>query len=520
MANAWMAPISRRKRDPPEEPPTPPAPSREQTLGSDFESLMQRHRRLQAHVEARGASNVAPASYPGRSSSNSAHTPRERERFVPSERELVEDYEVLRTVGDRELAKLSLDLLNNALSEGKLSLAHLRLSDNTFTRIIKGVGLFAKMKNLLPTKHSLLPITEVDLSGNDLAPRVAEASTRSVLPLQMAVQFIRTSTDARVVRLEDCNLQADDKIEAEVLRLVKKFGNGNDQRFAHEISLAGNHFEAAFAKRLIQEAWWERTKHRKAPTKFFLNLRGNKVRNPARALEELRNGETPGGPISVAATDDHPETCDRALIEVDMHDQDVRSVSPPPRPPRQRPASISPAAGLPAPPGAGLGSSSSRPRAPRGHRHEPSCEGHSPPGSNLPPPPPARRLRGEARQSSPAGVSRRGGRGTGSLSKTSSHNGPYGYGATREGAEVGSHLDSRCPSPSDYPSSHAKRLENPASRKRMHQGYTRRDQFEHDSCDEVDSRSPSCQRRGPGFRGAAGGGLGFGGGFWKRPRHT
>merc|ERR1719436_178657 len=107
-------------------------------------------------------------------------------------------------------------------------------------RIIKAVGIISKMQGLLPRRTSVLPITEVDVSGNNLLTLTPhpftgtpELSAKSLQPLQLTVQFVRVSTDAKVVRMENCNLQGtthdkDDKVEQEVIRLVNKFGPGKD----------------------------------------------------------------------------------------------------------------------------------------------------------------------------------------------------------------------------------------------------------------------------------------------------
>merc|ERR1719464_2483726 len=168
---------------------------------------------------------------------------------------------------------------------------------------------------------------EVDLSGNGLVtltPHAVtgtpEVSQRSLQPLQLTVQFVRVSTDAKVIRLDNCNLQGtshdkDDKIEQEVIRLVKKFGAGKEARYAKEVSLAGNKFEGDFAKKVIEAAFWERVRH---PDKD----------NLPRLHLDLRAGQNAGGAIRVAGADEPEDVREKALIVVDLSDQVDRSVTP------------------------------------------------------------------------------------------------------------------------------------------------------------------------------------------------
>lgn len=66
------------------------------------------------------------------------------------------------------------------------------------------------------TRTSVLPIEEVDISGNNLCVFTAhpiqgtpEVSQRTLQPLQLIVQFIRVSTDAKIVRMEEMSLFLD-----------------------------------------------------------------------------------------------------------------------------------------------------------------------------------------------------------------------------------------------------------------------------------------------------------------------
>lgn len=281
---------------------------------------------------------------------------------VPDKDILVDD-SLLKVCGNsHEVAEDSLAVLNQALESGKLSLADRKLSDESFMRAIKAIGIIAKLKNLLPKRTSVLPITEVDIGGNTLLTLTPhpltgtpELSAKSLQPLQLTVQFVRVSTDAKVVRLDGCNLQGtshdkDDKVEQEVIRLVKKFGAGKDARYAREVSLMGNKFEAEFAKKIIEAAFWERARDpdKDHPPKLLLDLRRNRIRSPQQLVDELRAGRNAGGSISVATTDDSVEEREKALIVVDLNDQVDRSVTPVrglrepvvrqtrPSPPRQR----------------------------------------------------------------------------------------------------------------------------------------------------------------------------------------
>jgi len=254
----------------------------------------------------------------------------------------VKDYSVLKTCVCKEVAQDALAVFNEAINTGTLRMADRDLSDEAFMRMLKAIGIFAKLKNMLPSRTSVLPITEVDLSGNGLVtftPHAVlgtpEVSQRSLQPLQLTVQFVRVSTDAKIIRLENCNLQGtshdkDDKIEQEVIRLVKKFGAGRETRFAKEVSLAGNKFENDFTKKIIEAAYWERARHPDKDNlpRLHLNLRRNRIRMPRKVVEELRAGQNAGGTILVASVDEPANIREKALIVVDLADQVERSVTP------------------------------------------------------------------------------------------------------------------------------------------------------------------------------------------------
>lgn len=261
---------------------------------------------------------------------------------MPSDEQLVQDYSVIKTCGSEDAARDSLQLLKSAIDSGNLSLLNRDLHDEPFMRILKAIGIFGKLMNLLPMRTSVLPIKEVNFSGNVLLMPTSQAftgapevSARSLQPLQLAVQFVRVSTDARAIFFENCNLQGtthdkDDKVEQEVIRLVKKFGAGKESRYARELSLAGNKFESEFAKKLIEAAYWERGRHpdKEHPPKLFLNLRRNRIRNARKVIEELKAGQTAGGAVDVASAEESEQAQDKALIVVDMDDQVDRSVTP------------------------------------------------------------------------------------------------------------------------------------------------------------------------------------------------
>eukprot|EP00928_Gymnodinium_smaydae_P043040 TRINITY_DN28926_c2_g1_i1.p1 TRINITY_DN28926_c2_g1~~TRINITY_DN28926_c2_g1_i1.p1 ORF type:complete len:475 (+),score=70.89 TRINITY_DN28926_c2_g1_i1:53-1477(+) len=265
------------------------------------------------------------------------------ESKVHSDEELLAHYSVKTTSGSDELAQLSLKKLGEAVDHGKLVLADNNLTEESCAKVLKVVGIMAKLKGMLETRSSTLPIKEFDLSGIRLLNVTPEDSNltmrwdakRRAQTVQIVVQFVRVSTDAKIVKLEDCGLQGDthnkdDLIEQEIIRLVKKFGfgAGKDAKFATEVSLAGNKFTAEFASKVISAAFWERERHPDKP-KLHLNLRRNRIRGGDKIIQELRAGQSAGGVVSVASADDSIEEREKALIVVDLGDQVEGSGSSP-----------------------------------------------------------------------------------------------------------------------------------------------------------------------------------------------
>ncbi|CAJ1399648.1 unnamed protein product [Effrenium voratum] len=188
----------------------------------------------------------------------------------------------------------------------------------------------------MPTRTSTLPINEINLSGNSLltAPAPSEHAAaikanlkRRAETVQLIVQFVRVSTEARKVIFDNCNLEGfshdkDDLIELEIVRLVKKFGAGKHSRYAEHVSLAGNRFGQEFCRRIIEGAYWERNRaDGKDLPKLYLNLSRNCIAQPEKIVEELKEGRTAGGPMSLATTTD-PDAIQRdALIVLDITNQ-------------------------------------------------------------------------------------------------------------------------------------------------------------------------------------------------------
>eukprot|EP00406_Dinophysis_acuminata_P058040 CAMPEP_0179279358 /NCGR_PEP_ID=MMETSP0797-20121207/36072_1 /TAXON_ID=47934 /ORGANISM="Dinophysis acuminata, Strain DAEP01" /LENGTH=197 /DNA_ID=CAMNT_0020987983 /DNA_START=69 /DNA_END=659 /DNA_ORIENTATION=+ len=179
----------------------------------------------------------------------------------PSDEAILSDQSVTTVCGTDEVARVALEVLTEGVETGVFDLSRRDLNDEGLLKTVKAVGIIAKLKNLMPRRTSILPITEVDVSNVDIVvptphpitgtPKLGE---RALQPLQLLVQFCRVMTDVKVVRLENCNLQGtthdrDDKVEQELVRLVKKFGASKDARYAREVSLAGNKLESDFAKK-------------------------------------------------------------------------------------------------------------------------------------------------------------------------------------------------------------------------------------------------------------------------------
>lgn len=273
--------------------------------------------------------------------------------------ELLSNQSIVTTTGSDALARDALDILEDALSTGKLKFSGKDFSEESFVKSLKSVGIYVKLKGLLPHRSSVLSVEEVDVSHIPLYNEVPDDAgliarwdaKRRAQTLQAAVQFVRVSTAAKIVRLENCNLQGtthdrEDLIEQEVIRLVKKFGfgSGKDARYTSEVSLAKNKFEDAFAKKIIEGAHWERAAHpdKENLPRLHLDLRGNRIRNAARIVNELREGQSAAGPVNVATVKDSQEDQKKAIVVVNFDDQEAagaRGASPPrAAPPRPRPA--------------------------------------------------------------------------------------------------------------------------------------------------------------------------------------
>eukprot|EP00927_Polykrikos_kofoidii_P034498 TRINITY_DN29267_c0_g2_i2.p1 TRINITY_DN29267_c0_g2~~TRINITY_DN29267_c0_g2_i2.p1 ORF type:complete len:498 (-),score=75.38 TRINITY_DN29267_c0_g2_i2:19-1413(-) len=269
-----------------------------------------------------------------------------------TDKDLLADHSALKTCGmNDEIASGALDLLNAALSTGTMSLRRKNLSEDTLTKMLKVIGRYATMKGLLPTRVSALPIKIFDLSENALFTHLGASESaasgkstikRRVETVQFVVQFVRVSTEAQIVRLEDCGLQGlshdkDDLVEQEIIRLVKKFGVAKQSRYTSEVSLAGNRFEGDFLKKIVEGAYWERIRHphKDAMPKLKLDMSRNRIGDAERVIEELRAGRTAGGPIDVAMTTDPEEVRTKALILADVGDQ--RDRESPPRDADRRP---------------------------------------------------------------------------------------------------------------------------------------------------------------------------------------
>ncbi|CAE7813116.1 DIP13 [Symbiodinium sp. CCMP2592] len=201
-------------------------------------------------------------------------------------------------------------------------------------KTIKAVGKIGGIKGLMPTRTSTLPINEINLSGNSLltppSPTEHTAAVKANLKrraetVQLIVQFVRVSTEARTVIFDNCNLEGyshdkDDLVELEIVRLVKKFGAGKNSRYAEKVSLAGNRFGQEFCRRIIEGAYWERNRHpdRETMPKLFLDLSKNRIPHPERIVDELKEGKTAGGPMSLATTTDPEDVRKDALIVLDI----------------------------------------------------------------------------------------------------------------------------------------------------------------------------------------------------------
>eukprot|EP00439_Symbiodinium_sp_Y106_P060056 s1259_g8.t2 len=252
---------------------------------------------------------------------------------VPDD-EVLNDISLMKTCGTKETALKCIRMLDKCLETGKLDLSGEDMAEEMLVKTIKAVGKIGGIKGLMPTRTSTLPINEINLSGNSLltppSPTEHTAAVKANLKrraetVQLIVQFVRVSTEARTVIFDNCNLEGyshdkDDLVELEIVRLVKKFGAGKNSRYAEKVSLAGNRFGQEFCRRIIEGAYWERNRHpdRETMPKLFLDLSKNRIPHPERIVDELKEGKTAGGPMSLATTTDPEDVRKDALIVLDI----------------------------------------------------------------------------------------------------------------------------------------------------------------------------------------------------------
>ncbi|CAE7679570.1 unnamed protein product [Symbiodinium pilosum] len=263
---------------------------------------------------------------------------------VPDD-EVLNDVSLMKTCGTKETALKCIRMLDKCLETGKLDLSGEDMPEEMLVKTIKAVGKIGGIKGLMPTRTSTLPINEINLSGNSLltppSPSEHTAAVKANLKrraetVQLIVQFVRVSTEARTVIFDNCNLEGyshdkDDLVELELVRLVKKFGAGKNSRYAERVSLAGNRFGQEFCRRIIEGAYWERNRHpdKDDMPKLFLDLSKNRIPHPERIVEELKEGKTAGGPMSLATTTDPEDVRKEALIILDISGQRDHSPSAP-----------------------------------------------------------------------------------------------------------------------------------------------------------------------------------------------
>ncbi|CAE7472398.1 DIP13 [Symbiodinium natans] len=252
----------------------------------------------------------------------------------------------MKTCGTKETALKCIRMLDKCLETGKLDLTGEDMPEEMLVKTIKAVGKIGGIKGLMPTRTSTLPINEINLSGNSLltppSPTEHSAAVKANLKrraetVQLIVQFVRVSTEARTVIFDNCNLEGyshdkDDLVELEIVRLVKKFGAGKNSRYAEKVSLSGNRFGQEFCRRIIEGAYWERNRHtgpKETMPKLFLDLSKNRIIHPERIVDELKEGKTAGGPMSLATTTDPEHVRKDALIVLDISGQRDHSPSAP-----------------------------------------------------------------------------------------------------------------------------------------------------------------------------------------------
>jgi len=102
----------------------------------------------------------------------------------------------------------------------------------------------------------------------------------------------RASSHVATVRLGCCDIgpEGGDKCMTEVVRLVRRVGIGSQARFLEEVDLHGNHLDADAVRKIVEAAVKERCERpQDAPSAaIWLDLSGNKVRNPASVFQNLQ----------------------------------------------------------------------------------------------------------------------------------------------------------------------------------------------------------------------------------------
>eukprot|EP00913_Durusdinium_trenchii_P019200 g18045.t1 len=194
------------------------------------------------------------------------------------------------------------------------------------------------------SRPSVMPVDDA-LNAQEHTASIKANLKRRAETVQLVVQFVRVSTEARKIVFDECGLKGyshdkEDLVELEIVRLVKKFGAGKNSRYAEHVSLAGNSFGQEFLRRILEGAYWERNRHTEKDSmpKLFLNLSRNRILHPEKLVDELKEGKTAGGPMSLATTTDPEHLQREALILLDISDQRDRSASPKERRPDARDA--------------------------------------------------------------------------------------------------------------------------------------------------------------------------------------
>merc|ERR1719210_345257 len=107
------------------------------------------------------------------------------------------------------------------------------------------------------------------------------------------VRLVRASNNVAAVRLGSCELGPDggDKCMTEVVRLVRQVGIGAQGRFLEEVDLRDNLMDADAVRKIVEAAVKERCERPRAcagAPPLWLNLSGNRVRNPAVVFKNLQ----------------------------------------------------------------------------------------------------------------------------------------------------------------------------------------------------------------------------------------